>query len=174
MLLECPAWAEALPEVEEICRNAASAALKDETEFGDNLELALVLADDVTIQGLNRDWRGQDKPTNVLSFAAQDGDSGPGDIPEAPVLLGDVILAFETCAAEAARDGKSLSAHLSHLVVHGVLHLVGFDHETGDADADAMEAMETVILAGLGIADPYDLGPADLDESPKEGDQDHE
>jgi probable rRNA maturation factor len=165
VLLECEAWAAALPDVEDRCVAAATAALKAAPPAGDVVELAVVLADDAIIRDLNRDWRGQDKATNVLSFAALDDDAAPS-VPGAPVLLGDVVLAFETCVAEAARDGKTLADHLTHLVVHGTLHLVGFDHETGDDDAEEMEAMETAILAELGIADPYD--------SPKEGEQDHE
>jgi probable rRNA maturation factor len=112
--------------------------------------LSLVLADDATLRALNRRWRAQDKPTNVLSFAAQ-GEETP---PDAPLLLGDVVLAFETVAREAAAQGKPLGDHLRHLVVHGVLHLLGHDHERRE-EAALMEALETRILAGLGVADPY-------------------
>jgi probable rRNA maturation factor len=105
------------------------------------------------VQDLNRDWRDRDAPTNVLAF--------PGDTEAAngqPLLLGDVIVAFGVTRAEATRDGKTLADHLSHLVAHGTLHLLGYDHEN-DADAQAMEALETGILGGLGIADPYADGP---------------
>ncbi|MBI5163013.1 MAG: rRNA maturation RNase YbeY [Magnetospirillum sp.] len=151
--LTCPAWAEALPEVEDLCRRVAAAALGAGACDDGPLELSLVLADDATVRDLNRTWRGQDKATNVLSFAALDDDAAP--LPEgAPLLLGDVIIAFETCAREAADEGKSLDDHLSHLVVHGVLHLIGFDHRD-DAAAEEMEGLETAILGALGIGDPY-------------------
>jgi probable rRNA maturation factor len=119
----------------------------------DHLEISLVLADDAMVRDLNGRYRGQDKPTNVLSFATLDDedDISPAD---GPLMLGDVIVAFETTAREAASEGKSLAAHLSHLVVHGVLHLLGYDHQD-DAEAEEMEAAERSILAGLGIADPY-------------------
>lgn len=105
-----------------------------------------MLADDAALRALNARWRQQDKPTNVLSFPA--GDS---------VLLGDVVLAFETVRREASEQGKSLADHMSHLVVHGVLHLLGHDHER-PRDADVMESLERQVLAGLGIADPYAIG----------------
>ncbi|HEX7970330.1 MAG TPA: rRNA maturation RNase YbeY, partial [Stellaceae bacterium] len=102
------------------------------------------------VRALNRQWRGKDVPTNVLSFPALGATPPPG----APRLLGDVVLAFETVAAEAAAQDKPLADHLRHLVIHGVLHLLGFDHES-DADAQRMEASEIAILAGLGVPDPY-------------------
>ncbi len=120
-------------------------------------ELCIVLADDAFVQALNKTYRGKDKPTNVLSFPA-------GAIPVAigpeplidmgPRLLGDVVLAQETIAREAAEQGKSFADHLSHLVVHGVLHLLGQDHEE-DAQAEEMEALERDILEDLDISDPY-------------------
>jgi probable rRNA maturation factor len=124
------------------------------------IELGITLSDDATVRELNREHRGQDKPTNVLSFPLCDADGGfEPEAPGAPLLLGDVILAYETVAAEAAAQGKRLADHTAHLVVHGVLHLLGHDHAT-DADADAMEQRETAILAGLGIADPYTESPS--------------
>lgn len=116
-------------------------------------EAGLVLTDDGAVQALNRDYRGQDKPTNVLSFAACDGDSPPPP-PGQPVQLGDIVIACETTLAEARRDGKTAGDHLSHLAVHGMLHLLGFDHEN-ETDAETMEAMEVRVLAALGIDDPY-------------------
>ena len=120
-------------------------------------ELCVVLADDAFVRTLNRTYRGKDKPTNVLSFPT-------GDIPVAvgpeplvgmgPRLLGDVVLARETIGREADEQGKSFADHLSHLVVHGVLHLLGLDHEE-DARAEEMEALERDILEDLGISDPY-------------------
>lgn len=147
------AWLKVLPEAEDWCRQCALAAL-DGADLPDLVELSLVLTDDAAVQVLNRDWRGKDKPTNVLSFAALDDEDAP--LPEgAPLLLGDVVLAYQTCAFEAADQGKSLKAHLAHLVVHGVLHLLGYDHEDSEEEAEEMETEETAILAGLGIDDPY-------------------
>ena len=155
VLVEHPAWTDALPDdAETHCRRAALAALEAvEMPLERPVEISLVLADDATVRRLNRDWRGKDAATNVLSFATQDDDNEP-EVADAPLLLGDVVLAFETCAAEAAAEGKSLADHLGHLVVHGVLHLLGWDHQDED-DADAMEALETDVLAELGIADPH-------------------
>jgi probable rRNA maturation factor len=115
-------------------------------------ELCVHLADDAHVRELNARWRGLDKPTNVLSFPAADA----ANLGQAR-LLGDIVLAFETVAREAEDEGKPLADHYRHLVVHGFLHLIGFDHET-DADAEAMEAMETRVLAQLGVADPYRAG----------------
>ena len=113
------------------------------------VELSLLLSDDAGVRELNRAWRGLDKATNVLSFP---GSGAP--TPDGVHHLGDIALAFETVAREADADGKSLADHVAHLIVHGVLHLLGCDHET-DEEADAMEALETAALARLGIADPY-------------------
>lgn len=112
-------------------------------------EAAIVLTDDAEIRALNGRWRGQDKATNVLSFPLDE------DAPEEGALaLGDVVLAFETIAGEAKERGLSIEAHAVHLAVHGVLHLLGYDHET-DADATTMETLESRVLTGLGLADPY-------------------
>lgn len=107
---------------------------------------AVLLTDDESVQSLNARFRGKDKPTNVLSFPA----------PEAEGYPGDVALAFETCAAEAERDGKTLLDHATHLVLHGVLHLNGFDHIEED-EAEEMEALERDALKSVGIADPYNV-----------------
>jgi probable rRNA maturation factor len=113
-------------------------------------ELSLVFTDDARVKVLNGGWRGQDKPTNVLSFPAfPHGRRGA-----VPPMLGDVVLAAETVAAEARAEGKPLDHHIVHLIVHGVLHLIGYDHET-DAEAEEMEETERRILAGLDIPDPY-------------------
>lgn len=110
-------------------------------------ELAIVLTDDSAIRVLNRKWRGIDAPTNVLSF--------PADIPAgAPPLLGDIVLAYETVAREARRDGKPFAHHVAHLAVHGFLHLCGYDHER-DSDAETMEQLERTILRRLDVPDPY-------------------
>ena len=116
---------------------------------GIHAEVSILLTDDAAVQVLNRDWRGVDKPTNVLSFPAE-GISPPG----APALLGDVALAFETVAREAAAQGKPIEHHTRHLLVHGVLHLLGYDH-VREEDAERMEERERKILARFGVSDPY-------------------
>lgn len=142
ILVDAEGWSD-VTEVEAVVERAARAALGAEAAGA----LTVLLADDAALQRLNREFRGKDKPTNVLSFPA-------APVPGEPAALGDIALACETCAREAREEGKTLADHLSHLVVHGVLHLLGHDHET-DAEAEAMEAAETAILARLGIADPY-------------------
>lgn len=156
IIIEAPAWEQALPEVERVVERAAGAALAAATRPGRRTEAAILLANDATVRDLNRRFRGQDKPTNVLSFAALDGAGGNARRPEPsqPLQWGDVVLAYETVAREAAEQGKSLAAHLSHLVVHGLLHLFGHDH-AAEAEAERMEALEREILGRIGIADPY-------------------
>lgn len=114
-------------------------------------ELSLVLSDDAHVRELNREWRGIDKPTNVLSFPAED--RTPHTPPRIP-MLGDVVMAHETVLREAAEQSKRSADHFTHLLVHGVLHLFGHDHDT-DAAAERMESIEIAALATLGIADPY-------------------
>jgi probable rRNA maturation factor len=109
----------------------------------------VLLASDARVRELNRIWRGTDKPTNVLSFPA-----APEPMRRGAAFLGDIVLAAETVAAEAARDAIPPRHHLQHLVIHGLLHLLGYDHVTA-ADADIMEALEVAALAGIGVADPY-------------------
>jgi probable rRNA maturation factor len=144
-------------EWERLATHAAEAAAEVARELrNERLCVSLLFTSDAEIQTLNREWRQRDKPTNVLSFPMQEreellalADDGP------PTLLGDVALGYETCTREAAEKGIALADHASHLIVHGLLHLAGYDHEISPADADAMEALETKALAGLGIADPY-------------------
>jgi probable rRNA maturation factor len=121
-------------------------------DFGE-AELAVMLTDDAGIRTLNLNWRGIDKPTNVLSFPAlpPTGAGGPHD---APRMLGDIAIAYETTRKEADDEQKPFDHHLSHLAVHGFLHLIGYDHEK-DHDAERMESLEQEILAQLGIPDPY-------------------
>ncbi len=148
-------------ELEPLVHRAARAALATRVlPAGLEGELGVTLSDDATVQALNRDHRNKDRPTNVLSFPLTDGTLTP-EAAGAPLLLGDVILAFETVAAEAAAQGKSLADHTAHLVVHGVLHLLGHDHEDDD-QAVAMERLEVAVLAGLTIADPYACSPSPL------------
>lgn len=138
--VEDEAWSTALPEVEAVVNRAASAALG--TIKGD---IVVLLTDDESVREINARFRDRDRPTNVLSFPAAES---------AFPHLGDLTLAYGVCAREAVEQGKTLSDHLSHLTVHGVLHLLGRDHED-DAEAEEMEAEERSILASLGVADPY-------------------
>jgi len=149
VLVEVPAWA-ALEGAEALAERAARAALAT-FDLDTDSEMSITLTDDARIRVLNRDWRGKDKPTNVLSFPA-------ADLPDEalPQPLGDVIVAYETLAAEAEAEGKTPADHLTHLVVHGTLHLLGYDH-IDDQEAEEMEALERDILADLGIDDPYGL-----------------
>ncbi len=143
-----PKWQAELADVEVLCQSAAGAAWQTALETSGNFEASIALADDTFIQELNRDYRHQDKPTNVLSFPADDAEPVmPGEVPN----LGDIVIAFETTKKEAP---ENLANHLSHLVVHGCLHLLGYDHEDED-EAHEMEQLEIKILAGLGIEDPY-------------------
>jgi len=145
------AWRRALTRPVSRVRAAAEAALAAAGVTG--AELGVRLADDAELRALNRRYRGRDAPTNVLAFALAEPGAAPPPTGPAPVL-GDVVVALETARAEAAALERPLADHVAHLVVHGVLHLCGHDHE-GDAEAAAMEALETRALAGLGVADPY-------------------
>ncbi len=144
--VEADGWA-AVPGLEALVERTLAAAFA-EAGPGGNAEVSLLFCDDAAIRRLNADWRGQDKATNVLSFPA-----GGGAMPGVR-LLGDMAVAWETTRREALAEGKPLQAHLAHLLVHGLLHLLGHDHET-DREADAMEQLERRILERLGIADPY-------------------
>jgi probable rRNA maturation factor len=137
------AWLKALPQVERLVRRAVRAALATTRRTG-RKSLTVALADDRRVRLLNARDRQQDKPTNVLSYPS----GGIG-------FLGDVVLARQVVWREARAQGKTPAAHVSHLVVHGTLHLLGYDHETGRQDAERMEALERRILEDLGIADPY-------------------
>lgn len=120
------------------------------------LSASLLFTSDAEVHVLNREWRGKDKPTNVLSFPMLERDDLVALAPEGPPeLLGDIALAYETCAREAAEKGIPLEHHAAHLIVHGLLHLAGHDHETSPEDAAAMEALEIKALALMGIPDPY-------------------
>jgi probable rRNA maturation factor len=185
--IEDPAWTEALPEAEALAMAAAEAALgvaacepppslRDTSPRGGGdstpqlyspaplgegdreavegaTGLVILLADAAAVQDLNARFRDKDKPTNVLSFPAAANPEGH---------LGDVALAFGVCAREAAEQGKPLRHHLQHLVAHGVLHLLGYDHMSDD-EAEAMESLERIVMAGLGAPDPYAPGERDHD-----------
>jgi len=138
--VEDAAWTATLPDAVAVVERAATAALG--TVEGD---LVILLTDDAAVSDLNRRFRDRTGPTNVLSFPAAES---------AAPHLGDLVLAHGVCAAEAVAQGKTLADHLTHLTVHGVLHLLGRDHES-EAEAEAMEAEERTLLASLGVADPY-------------------
>ena len=127
----------------------------------EHLLVSLVLADDEEVHALNQQWRAKDKPTNVLSFPMLSRDEvlAAAANADAPGMLGDMILAHGVCAREAADKGIAVEAHAAHLMVHGLLHLAGYDHETGEDDAAEMEALETKALALMGIPNPYEPGP---------------
>jgi probable rRNA maturation factor len=156
----CRDWRKALPEAAALCRRAAQEAIAACTLERADTELSIVLGDDALLQRLNSAWRGKDAPTNVLSFPAQEfgGQKLPSPPAGVPVPLGDIVLGFETIRREATEQGKTLADHLAHLTVHGVLHLLGFDHEA-EAEAQRMEALERDVLSRLGIADPYEATP---------------
>jgi probable rRNA maturation factor len=149
--IEAAAWTDTQPDAEALTRAAAEAVLAMEHLADRNL--VVLLTDDIAVQALNARFRGKDQPTNVLSFPTP---------PNPEQHLGDVALAYQTCAREAAEQGKTLAAHLQHLVAHGVLHLLGYDHMT-DLEAEEMEGLERVVLAGLGVSDPYAAGEGDHD-----------
>lgn len=157
--VEAPNWAKEMPDFEECVRKSVLAALqKCETDpQGRPVELSIVLADNDQVQELNRDYREQDKPTNVLSFPALACEY-PGKLilEPGPLHLGDIILAFGIVEAEAKALDMAFENHFIHLMVHGVLHLLGFDHIEDD-EAEEMEALEIAILKDFGIANPYEI-----------------
>lgn len=148
--VEYSGWDDLIPAVDELAREALGAAA-GEVGFADPAaEVSLLFADDASVRRLNRDWRGKDTPTNVLSFEA-DEEEGPAT---GPRLLGDIVLAFETVMREAREQHKRPEDHTRHLLAHGFLHLLGYDHQDA-AEAERMEAHESAALARLGVADPY-------------------
>ena len=146
VVVEAGAWDAAAGQVARRALSAAATALG--ADLG-NHTLALLLTDDAAIRRLNAQWRGLDKPTNVLSFPA-----AARITPDGTRSLGDIAIAYETTAREARAEGKAFAEHLAHLCVHGFLHLMDYDHDT-DAQAEIMENLERVILRRLGVADPY-------------------
>ena len=155
--IESDLWAQ-IPDAEALAQRALAAAeLNAGKILHPEAEVSIVLTNDATIRELNKNWRKIDKATNVLSFPA----ANLKKLAQSP-LLGDIILSYETLAREAWQESKTIEDHYSHLIIHGFLHLLGFDHET-ETEAEAMEALEIKILAALNIANPY----ADTEPSPK-------
>jgi probable rRNA maturation factor len=161
ILIEAGGWSENM--LDDLARQAFDAALDELGLDPDRFAVSLLACDDARIAALNEAFRGKPKPTNVLSWPSEErAAASPGEMPHLPrpdpvgppLELGDIALAWETCALEAAELGRPMEHHLSHLLTHGLLHLLGFDHET-DADAELMEGLETRMLARLGVPDPY-------------------
>jgi len=149
VLVAAECW-QAQTDAEDIIQRAIAAAASFIELPAEDTEVAVMLTDDARIRELNRAWRNQDKATNVLSFPAA---QPPGATPS-PLMLGDIAIAYETTLSEAEAEDKPFQNHLSHLAIHGFLHLLGYDH-LDDAEAEEMEELERDILAKLGIADPY-------------------
>jgi probable rRNA maturation factor len=148
------------PGAEAVVQRAIAAAAASVELPAKETELAVMLADDARVRELNREWRGMDKATNVLSFPAE-WRVGPEEDENAPRMLGDIAIAYETTRTEAETELKPFENHLSHLVIHGFLHLLGYDHIEDD-EAEVMEGLERDILKKLGIPDPY-LGKDQVD-----------
>ncbi len=153
ILIEAACWQDE-KDVEAIIQRAiaAAAAMVDLPEG--TTELAVLLTDDAGVQALNKTWRGIDAPTNVLSFPAVWRNEGTPETDGVPLMLGDIAIAYQTTRKEAESESKPFQNHLTHLTVHGFLHLLGYDHTTDD-EAEIMEGLESKILAQLGIPDPY-------------------
>ena len=154
--IEIDGWPEAADWAALADRAVEAASGVEPALANARLTASMLFTIDEEVHALNKEWRGKDKPTNVLSFPMLERDDllalareGP------PEMLGDLALAHETCAREAAEKGIALEDHAAHLIVHGLLHLAGHDHVDSDAQAEAMEALEIAALAKLGIADPY-------------------
>ena len=152
--IEAP-WSRA--GLKKLANEAASSVAKLASELASpNLTASLLFTSDSEIRALNRQWRSKDKPTNVLSFPMLSREELLTLPPEGPPeMLGDIALAYETCAREADERGIPLTHHAAHLIVHGLLHLAGYDHEAGEIEAEAMEKLEIKALALMGIANPY-------------------
>ena len=150
IVVESDLW-QAEPQAEAIVDAAIAAAAAHSTRDG---EVSILLADDSAVREVNRQWRGLDKPTNVLSFPAADTPATKGH-------LGDIVIAFETLQRECESEGRLFLHHLAHLTVHGYLHLIGYDHET-DAQADEMERLESRIMIAMNMPDPWLEAGADI------------
>jgi probable rRNA maturation factor len=149
ILIDDPRWSDRLDPEALVNRAVAKTLDVTKAALNPHAEVSFSFSDDERIRELNSEWRKKDAPTNVLSFPASDG----GDLEDA-LLLGDVILAYETIDREALDEGKDFAHHTAHMIVHGLLHLIGFDHES-DAQAAEMENLESLILTDLGVPDPW-------------------
>lgn len=144
--IDCESWSNI--KYESIAQKAIEQAIRlANVVIREGAEVSVLLTNDNAIQILNREWRGKNKPTNVLSFPGSD------DL-ETALILGDIVVAYETTMREATEEQKSFDDHFTHLIVHGCLHLLGFDHETSE-EAEEMENLERLVLAQLGVTDPY-------------------
>jgi probable rRNA maturation factor len=158
ILISAPAW-EREAGLEELVRRAIlECARSCKLQFAGPCEVSVNFCDDATIRSLNAKWRGFDKATNVLSFPS------PGPL-KTKLMLGDIVIAYETVAREAAEQKKTLSNHVAHMIIHGFLHLIGYDHET-PLEAERMESVERRVSSALGIPDPYAGTEAIDDETP--------
>ncbi|WP_442754002.1 rRNA maturation RNase YbeY [Methylocystis sp. JAN1] len=147
IILSAEAW-DSFDGLGKLTRDCVEASLAASgAKLAEGCEISVTFCDDAEIQALNAEWRGKDKPTNVLSFPT------PGPLSTRP-LLGDIVIAYETVAGEAAEQEKTLREHTAHMVIHGFLHLIGYDHETA-AEAEEMEGLERRIASRLGLRDPY-------------------
>jgi probable rRNA maturation factor len=147
IIVSAPAW-EGFEGLEALARDSVAASLAESgAKLADSCEICVTFCDDEEIRALNAQWRDKDKATNVLSFPT------PGPLPARP-LLGDIVIAYETVSKEALEQAKTLREHTAHMVIHGFLHLIGYDHETA-ADAEIMEGLEKRIASRLGLPDPY-------------------
>jgi probable rRNA maturation factor len=153
--VDCSHWDVALPDAVKQAKDACEAAFRNAGAYigCQAAEVSVVLANDVLVKSLNCEYRNSDEPTNVLSFPTAIKETPHVDI---PILLGDIIVAYETIVNEANIEGKSLRDHFYHLIVHGMLHLLGFDHQVS-ADADIMEAIEVDVLQKINIENPYEF-----------------
>ena len=155
-LVECDAWNQHEGFEALASEVIAAAVAATRIKLAKGAEVSLLLCDDARIRDINREWRGLDKPTNVLSFPA-----APRALLAKSPAVGDIAIAYETVAREAVDEGKTFRDHYMHMVAHGFLHLLGYDHET-DAEAEEMEGLEISILSALGVADPYATLDLDL------------
>jgi probable rRNA maturation factor len=147
IIVSAPGW-ESLEGLEALARDCVAASVEESrVRLAEGCEVCVAFCDDAEIRALNAQWRDKDKATNVLSFPT------PGPLSAKP-LLGDIVVSYETVFREAAEQAKTLREHTSHMVIHGFLHLIGYDHETA-AEAETMESLEKRIASRLGLPDPY-------------------